>query len=115
MRITQIRSFKDFGWYGVDQIAHAAIVLAPTVWLARSPGDVAIAGAIILTIREVEQGRRTVKEWREVRRLGGVIDADAIAIEVDWLDLLVDLHLPDRILDIAWGALLASGAFWLYT
>ena len=106
MRITQIRSPADFGWWCIDQLAHGLIVLAATGWMAAGVGDIAIASVVILTIREGEQGREAVEEWLEARKLGD--DASVV-------DLLDALHLPDRVSDIAGGTVvaLAGFVFWL--
>ncbi len=116
MRITQIRSPADFGWWCLDQVGHGAIVLAAVSWFATSVGDVAIAGAVILTIREGEQGRRTVKEWRQQRQ--GALswnDRKPVGVarqEIPTLpDLARGLHLPDRFGDIAGGVAVSTAAF----
>ena len=102
MRISQIRSLRDAGWWCVDQDAHAAIVLAALGWIAKSGSDVMWGGGIILLVREIEQARETVEEWRE-----------RLTDEWTLWELILDLHLPDRILDVAVGALAARGAWQL--
>ncbi len=133
MRVLKIRSWKDFGWFCLDQVGHAAIVDLAVIWFASDWLDVIQAGAVILTIREGEQGRRTVKEWRKAR------DAVASNLPIQWdnrfatpltdlmdptstrrqhqreepqlIDLLEELHLVDRLADIVFGTLLAAGFF----
>ena len=104
MRILKIRSLKDFGAWTLDQALHALIGLASCGWFAQTATQTLGGTAIILTIREIEQGRETVEEYLDRKR--------------DWEDpgwtlweLLLDLHLPDRIMDVTAGALLAAGAW----
>jgi hypothetical protein len=110
MRITKIRSWKDFGEYCLDQIAHAAITLATMGWFASTPREITAGAAIMLTIREIEQARETVEEWWAAKKLYHH-DTDGLRFRVLWRDLLVDLHLPDRIGDVVFGTLLARGAW----
>ena len=110
MRISQIRSPKALGWFAIDQLAHAAIVLAVVAWWAESPGEVASAGVILLGIREAEQARDTVEAWWHDRTY---VYPGAPKIPGIWW-LLKRLHLPDRTLDITLGAAIASIAFQLY-
>ncbi len=111
MRITQIKSPADFGWWCLDQAGHGAIVLAAVSWFATSVGDVAIAGAVILTIREAEQGRDTVDDWRDARECMLPTHSDFPTV----LNLLRALHLPDRFGDVAGGVGVSAGLFaiWL--
>ena len=60
----------------------------------------------MLLVREIEQARDTISTWRrrrEVRELA----------RPTWLDLLRDLHLPDRVGDIVFGTLLAVGLWFM--
>lgn len=111
MRIMKIRTWKHFGKFCGDQAAHAAIVDGAVIWFAGTWLDVLIAGAVILTVREVEQGRRTVKEWRRTRTIWTELGDMPEATYPGWTDLLRDLHLPDRFADVIFGTGLAVGAF----
>lgn len=122
MRILKIRSWLDFGEFCLDQVGHAAIVDLAVIWFARDWRDVVQAGAVILTIREGEQGRRTVKEWRKARaewaegedarvRVEDGRVVEILAVKPDALKLLEDLHLADRVADVFFGTLLAAGFF----
>jgi hypothetical protein len=134
MRVLEIRSPADFGWWCLDQVGHAAIVDLAVIWFAGDWLDVLQAGAVILTIREGEQARDAVRDWHKAReavesnlpiswdnRFATVIEelAGDGSIQVDgylseapeFCDLLVELHLADRVLDIAVGTWLAVGAF----
>jgi hypothetical protein len=110
LRITQVRSPKDAAWFVADQLAHGLIGWVPVALFARRWQDVAIAAAIILTIREGEQARETLEEWLEVRK-----DRGAYAeVRSTILCLLDDLHLPDRVTDVSLGTLAAVGWCWLW-
>ncbi len=102
MRVTQIRKPADLGWFTLDQVAHGVIGYLPVFWFVEDLGQVAAAAATIMVIREGEQGRRTVKEWLAARKpLFDPDDAPSFA------RLLRDLHLPDRVSDIAGGVIFA--------
>ncbi len=105
MRILKIRSWKDFGWFVLDQVGHGALGLAPVAPFARSWLDVVWAAAIILTVREIEQAKDTLAAWWYSRGSGWP-DFDGLA---------EDLHLPDRFADVGFGTLLAVGGYFPLT
>ncbi len=100
MRVTQIRTPADLGWFTLDQVAHGAIGYLPVFWFVEDLGQVSAAAATILLIREGEQGRRTVKEWLKRR-------AKVTKVKHTWRALLRDLHFPDRASDVGGGVLFA--------
>ena len=105
MRITQIRTRTDAGWWVIDQLAHGLIGYVPVSWYVSSIRDAAITSAVILAVREVEQGRETWKEWRTARKwFTPMPDNDAGDWPTVW-NLITALHLPDRFGDIICGAL----------
>ena len=121
MRITKIRTLKDFGEWLVDQLLHGLIGWLPVVAFAQRIRDQAIAAAVILTIREVEQARDTIEEWWLQRRdfATGRLDpcgderCSYCRGELTVRTLLRDLHLPDRFGDVGAGTLAACGLWTL--
>ncbi len=104
MRVTQIRTPTDLGWFTLDQVLHGVIGYLPVFWFVDDLGQVAAAAATIMLIREGEQGRRTVKEWRNTRRLSGQkFNGEPLT----WRDKIISLHLPDRVSDVVGGVLFA--------
>jgi hypothetical protein len=91
IRVERIHSVGSFLEWCLDQAGHAALVLAavcPVMWLGW--WGVPISGALVLSVREVEQWRRK----SDIKKLS---------------DLMLPWYLrhTDRILDVVIGAGLA--------
>lgn len=109
MRITQIQTLKDAAeWLG-DQALHALIALAPVAPFATQLWQVASAGVTILTIREIEQARDAVREWRLAQKV--FTDEDPPHLWPSFADLVRALHMSDRFGDVIAGTILSCAAW----
>jgi len=91
IRIERIDSWKSFGKWAMDQIAHTLIVLA-AAWPVLTFGwwGIPLSGVAVLTVREVEQWRSKSAESKFMQSL-----------QPFW-----ERHI-DRVVDVALGTLIA--------
>jgi len=104
VRILKIRSWKHFGLWCLDQGLHGAIVLAatlPAIWMPDWRG-ILLGGSLVLLVREFEQARDTIEAWIQRRKARETAKPTVV-------ELLQNLHLPDRVGDIVFGTLIAVG------